>query len=105
MDNNSATGIYLTQGSTGVTLQGNEASFNAYGWERNANGIDVRSPGNTIIKNVVHDNEDSGIQFYPGGNNNVSGRQRQLPQHGHHLRAARQLQPPPDRQHLRLLHR
>ena len=30
------------------------------------------SPGNTIIKNVVHDNEDSGIQFYPGGNNNVA---------------------------------
>ena len=72
VDNNSATGIYLTQGSTGVTVQGNEASFNAYGWERNANGIDVRAPGNTIIKNVVHDNEDSGIQFYPGGNNNVA---------------------------------
>ena len=72
VDNNSATGIYLTQGSTGVTVAGNEASFNAYGWERNANGIDVMAPGNTIIKNVVHDNEDSGIQFYPGGNNNVA---------------------------------
>lgn len=71
VDNNSAQGIYLTQGSTGVTVQGNEASFNAFGWERNANGIDVISPGNTIIKNVVHDNEDSGIQFYPGGNDNV----------------------------------
>src|SRR5512146_399973 len=71
-DNNSAQGIYLTQGSTGVTVAGNEASLNAFGWERNANGIDVISPGNTIIQNVVHDNEDSGIQFYPGGNNNVA---------------------------------
>jgi parallel beta-helix repeat protein len=71
VDNNSAQGIYLTQGSAGVTVDSNEASFNAYGWERNAQGIDVISPGNTIIRNVVHDNEDSGIQFYPGGNNNV----------------------------------
>jgi parallel beta-helix repeat protein len=76
VDNNSAQGIYLTQGSTGVTVDGNEASFNAFGWERNANGIDVISPNNTITRNVVHDNEDSGIQFYPGsngsnGNNNV----------------------------------
>ena len=71
VDNNSAQGIYLTQNSTGVTVDSNEASFNAFGWERNANGIDVISPGNTIIRNVVHDNEDSGIQFYPGGNNNV----------------------------------
>lgn len=71
-DNNSAAGIYLTQQSTNVTVQGNEASYNAYGWERNANGIDVISPGNTIVQNVVHNNEDSGIQFYPGGNNNVA---------------------------------
>lgn len=70
-DNNSAAGIYLTMGSTGITVDSNEASFNAYGWERNANGIDVISPGNTIVRNVTHDNEDSGIQFYPGGNNNV----------------------------------
>jgi len=72
VDNNSATGIYLTMGSTGVTVDSNEASANAYGWERNANGIDVISPGNTVIRNVLHDNEDSGIQFYPGGNNNVA---------------------------------
>jgi parallel beta-helix repeat protein len=70
-DNNSAQGIYLTQGSMRVTVDSNEASFNAFGWQRNAQGIDVRAPGNTIIRNVVHDNEDSGIQFYPGGNDNV----------------------------------
>lgn len=71
VDNNSAQGIYLTQGSTGITVDSNEASLNAFGWERNANGIDVITSGNTITRNVVHDNEDSGIQFYPGGNNNV----------------------------------
>jgi parallel beta-helix repeat protein len=71
VDHNSDPGIYLTQGSTGNTVQGNEASYNAEGWVRNANGIDVISPGNTIIYNVVHNNEDSGLQFYPGGNNNV----------------------------------
>ncbi len=72
VDDNSASGIYLTQGSTGITVQSNEASFNADGWVRDASGIEVISPGNMIIKNVVHNNEDSGIQFYPGGNNNVA---------------------------------
>jgi parallel beta-helix repeat protein len=71
VDHNSDPGIYLTQGSTGDTVASNEASYNAEGWVRNANGIDVISPGNTIIYNVVHNNEDSGLQFYPGGNNNV----------------------------------
>jgi parallel beta-helix repeat protein len=72
VDHNTDSGIYLTQGSTGVTVAGNEASANATGWEREASGIKVISPGNTIIKNVVHNNEDTGIQFYPGGNNNVA---------------------------------
>ena len=72
VDHNTDPGIYLTQGSTGDTVQSNEASYNAEGWVRNANGIDVISPGNTIIDNALHNNEDSGIQFYPGGNNNVA---------------------------------
>lgn len=64
--------IYLTDSSTGITVSNNQSSFNANGWQRNANGIDVTSPGNTVIGNVTHDNEDSGIQFYPGGNNNLA---------------------------------
>lgn len=72
LDHNSDSGILLTQGSTGDTVEGNEASFNATGWVREAAGIKVISPGNMIIKNVVHNNEDTGIQFYPGGNNNVA---------------------------------
>ena len=71
-DNNSATGIMLGGGTSGVTVSYNEASRNAEGWRRNANGINVIGPGNTIIGNVVHDNEDSGLQFYPGGDNNLA---------------------------------
>ena len=68
---NSAAGIYLTAGSTGNTIDGNESYGNANGYQRAANGIDVRSPGNVITHNRTHGNEDSGIQFYPGGDHNV----------------------------------
>ena len=71
-DQNHGHGILLTSSSTGNTVSGNEASLNAEGWRRNANGIDVVSPGNTIIGNTTHDNEDSGINFYTGGNNNLA---------------------------------
>ena len=68
---NSASGIYLTNGSTGNQLTGNESSLNAYGYVRNAVGIDLRAPGNVVSSNRVHDNEDSGIQSYPGGDRNT----------------------------------
>lgn len=68
---NSASGIYLTNNASGNLISGNESSFNAYGYVRNAVGIDLRAPGNVVSGNRVHDNEDSGIQSYPGGNNNV----------------------------------
>ncbi len=44
---NSASGIYLTGATTRILVTGNEATANAFGWQRNANGIDVRAPGNT----------------------------------------------------------
>src|SRR6478735_4629050 len=68
---NSASGIFVTNGSTGNQLVGNESSWNAYGYVRNAVGIDLRAPGNVIRGNRVHDNEDSGIQSYPGGDRNT----------------------------------
>lgn len=68
---NSAAGIILTGGTTRVTVDGNESYNNANGYQRAATGIDLRSAGNVVIHNRVHDNEDSGIQAYPGGNNNV----------------------------------
>lgn len=70
--NNSDAGIYLVNGSTGIRVIGNEVYENARGYTRAAAGIDVRSPGNEIIGNVSHDNEDSGIQFYPGGDDNLA---------------------------------
>ncbi len=69
---NSDAGIYLTGGSTGIQVLGNQTYLNARGYARAAPGIDVRSPGNQIIGNVSHDNEDSGIQFYPGGDDNLA---------------------------------
>ncbi len=68
---NSASGIYLTNQATGNLITGNESSFNAYGYVRNAVGIDLRAPANIVEGNRVHDNEDSGIQSYPGGDSNV----------------------------------
>ncbi len=70
-NHNSDTGIYVTNTSTGNTIQNNRSSFNAQGWQRNANGVNVTSPGNIISGNVTHDNEDTGIQLYTGANNNL----------------------------------
>jgi parallel beta-helix repeat protein len=69
---NSDAGIYLTSGSTGILVANNMSYGNARGYTRAAPGIDVRSPGNQIIGNISHDNEDSGIQFYSGGDNNLA---------------------------------
>lgn len=69
---NSDTGIYLTGSTTGALVAHNVSSANARQYQRNANGINVIAAGNTIMDNITHDNEDSGIQFYPGGNDNVA---------------------------------
>ncbi len=71
VDHNTDAGIYLAQGTTGVTVAGNETFANARGYTRAAPGIDLRSSGNTVIGNRTHDNEDSGIQLYPGGDGNL----------------------------------
>jgi len=74
-DNNSDFGIILSAGSANNTVSFNEASRNAEGWQRNANGInviDTGSSGNTLLGNVVHDNEDSGLQFFSGANNGLA---------------------------------
>lgn len=69
---NSDSGIYLTGSTTRALVARNVSSANARQYQRNANGINVIAAGNTILGNITHDNEDSGIQFYPGGNNNVA---------------------------------
>ena len=96
---NSDHGILLTGGTTGATVSGNVSSFNAEGYQRNANGIDVISPGNTLIGNITHDNEDSGINFYTGGDNNLAARQRDLQQRRPRHRRPQRHRRPADRQH------
>lgn len=67
---NSGAGIYLTGGTTRVTVDRNDSHDNANGYQRAATGIDVRAPSNVITRNRLHNNEDSGLQTYPGGDNN-----------------------------------
>jgi parallel beta-helix repeat protein len=69
---NTTAGIYLKGTTTRVQVLGNHAYMNAAGYTRLAPGIDVRSSGNTIANNVSHDNEDSGLQFYPGGSDSLA---------------------------------
>ena len=69
---NSDTGIYLTSGTTGVHIKSNTVHHNARGYTRSANGINIRNSTNNIIEgNIAYNNEDSGIQFYPGAHNNL----------------------------------
>src|SRR6266540_3836809 len=66
-DHNTNAGIGLVSGSTRNEVSGNQSFSNAEGYQRAAAGIHLYSaPGNTIASNVAHDNEDSGINIYPG---------------------------------------
>jgi parallel beta-helix repeat protein len=70
-DHNTDSGIYLAQGSTGNMVVGNTAYANARQYIRAAPGIDLRSGGNSVLNNVTHDNEDSGIQLYTGSDGSL----------------------------------
>ena len=68
---NTDRGIYLT-GSSGNTIAGNEVYGNARQYVREASGIHVyRSSSNTVVGNVLHHNEDSGINIYTSSLNNL----------------------------------
>ena len=50
----------------------NDLAFNAKQFSRAASGIRLHSsPGNTISRNVSHDNEDSGIELVTGSDGNL----------------------------------
>jgi parallel beta-helix repeat protein len=70
-DHNSDAGIYLANGATGNEIRGNVTFANARQYTRAAPGIDVRSSGNTVARNVSFGNDDSGIQFYNGGGDSL----------------------------------
>lgn len=71
VDHNTDSGIYLAQGSTGNTISGNTVYANARQYIRAAPGIDLRSGGNTVVGNISHDNEDTGIQLYTGSDGSL----------------------------------
>jgi parallel beta-helix repeat protein len=68
---NSEAGVFLDADTNGVEVAGNQTFGNARGYARAAPGIDVRGFSNTIDRNVSHDNEDSGLQFYTGSHDNL----------------------------------
>jgi parallel beta-helix repeat protein len=68
---NSDHGISVVSSSTGVVVRGNTSYHNANQYRRNAAGINVTAAGNSVVGNITHDNEDSGINVYPGGNNTL----------------------------------
>jgi parallel beta-helix repeat protein len=71
-DHNTYAGIMLTSGSTRDEVKGNFTFNNAQGFQRAAPGIRIyQSPNNTVDGNITHNNEDSGIEFYPGANNSL----------------------------------
>jgi parallel beta-helix repeat protein len=68
---NSEAGVFLDADTNGVQVTGNQTYGNARGYARAAPGIDVRGYSNTVDRNVSHDNEDSGLQFYTGSHDNL----------------------------------
>ena len=72
VDHNTDSGIQLTGGSTRDELRANVCFSNAQGWQRAATGIRLySSPGNVVDQNILHDNEDSGVESYTGSNNTL----------------------------------
>ena len=71
-DNNDH-GISLTGGATAVIVEDNESFRNARPGTRAANGIYLfGSPGNTLRRNRLFDNQDSGVHIQSGSNDCVS---------------------------------
>ncbi len=71
VDHNSDSGIYIAYASTGNEVRNNLSFANARKYTRGAVGIDDRSGGNLIDRNITYGNEDSGIQLYNGATGTV----------------------------------
>ncbi len=71
-DHNSDHGILITSASNGNRITGNVVFNNAREFARAATGIRVyQSTDNVVDHNVMHDNEDSGVEAYAGSNNTL----------------------------------
>jgi parallel beta-helix repeat protein len=65
-------GIALGSGTSGCTVQDNEACRSADPADRRANGINLnRATNNTLLRNKLHDNQDTGLQVNSFSNDNV----------------------------------
>jgi len=70
-------GIGLINGASGCTIRNNESFRNIDPAIRRANGIYLfGAPGNTLVGNRVHDNQDTGMQFSGGSNDCVAWNNR-----------------------------
>ena len=67
VEDNSDSGIYVTSGSTGLTIENNVSARNARGYTLAASGIELRSGGNIVRGNICYNNEVSGIVVQPFG--------------------------------------
>src|SRR6185369_1311778 len=66
-------GIILAHGESSCTVEHNESFSNARPDERAANGIYLEeATGNTLRWNLLHDNQDTGMQMDPGASGNLS---------------------------------
>ncbi len=80
VDHNSDSGIAVTGSSARIQVLHNESFANARQFQRAAAGIRLAGSTDSVVAgNVTHDNEDSGIESYPGTSstliaNNVSYR-------------------------------
>lgn len=74
VDHNTDSGIVVTADSTQVEVRGNTAFSNARQYTRAAAGIDIRGGSAvTVVGNVSHHNEDSGLNLTTSQGNVVSG--------------------------------
>ncbi|PYM08453.1 MAG: hypothetical protein DMD82_02460, partial [Candidatus Rokuibacteriota bacterium] len=72
VSDNKSHGIALTEGVSGSTLEDNESFRNAKSLPSVAGIYLSASPGNTLRRNRLHDNQDCGLHIESGSNNCVS---------------------------------
>lgn len=71
-ESNTNAGIYLSNSSLNNLIAGNITFENARVYIRAAPGIELRNSSyNTVEGNISYDNEDTGIQLYPGSHYNL----------------------------------
>jgi len=69
---NSDSGIAVVGSSSRIQVMNNNTYANARGYARAAAGIRVAdATDNTVAGNITHDNEDSGVESYPGAANTL----------------------------------